>query len=757
MRFRLFICLMGGLLLPTTGRALLVSDLPGTFQAMTEAGNTLNNWKESVNQASAIQKTVSAVGTAKNGISNTMNSIKDFKERAEHYKEQVAQAKEDIERYKQQAAQAKEDIKEAADTIKNADEIGKNWANGAINSAKDTANGAINSAKGTIDSAKDTVGIKNTDDSGREAESKFDKPNENDFAADGGGSSGTRAAAADIVDTPSARPSRKAIGRGPLSSVSSVSGGKAISAGGPVTLSSGGMVQGATSAAPVSAAGTVRQAVTTQAVDMIDAPRSPAEAIPVMRMPEAEQDVKTLKSAAEIEEVSGVRANSAEKLKTLTPPDQGLLLKTQDVLPAENVSASKTIKNGLHKADFEKAAKVEAGEIKLKENKKNLSAPLKVNARKTLPPAKQTDEQNIKQAIPQVEREKNIRPVRASFKTSAGYGQIKTSAPLAFAQMETNLKGGTAMGNIMIVPRNIFIRCQLDYEQAAEKDKFDKCLKKINDIRMSKISDETTKGMIDEAVDDLYNGYAEMLASGFLEAFEVYNDSVDFYFKQIHPNQEVNNQRAADVSEGWALAKDMNRLLDDRLNEMNKLFARQLLIKGFESYINFGIKTFADPINAKTPLNTNMYDKVIISSVLIDRCGISVTEPVIDEDCLKILAKDMNTDAEGTNFDNWNEERGLIINEYASAYNQVAAKILAETGNNIQKIADLTKTDLSDDSPLEEPDILKKITDNNAIANEVSAKILNALDLRGSSILLDNINKMLTELVPNIKTDNPAS
>lgn len=786
MRFRLFICFMGTLLLPATGNAFLVSDLPGTSQAMTEATNTMNNWKESISQTAAIQKTVSAVGTAKKGLSTAMNAIKDFQEKVEFYQAQVAEAQAYVQ-------STMNDVKGAVDTVQNADKIAKGLADRAVNSVKDTAMSTVNSVKGTVDSvkdsalsvkdqavgvgemAKDTAGIKDKNAGGSNSENETGETDDNNSVADNNGVVGTKAAASDIVDTPSARPSRTAIST-ESSAVAAVSGGRTISAGGSAAVSSGVAAQRtaaiasqavsvpALASAPASAGGTMMQAavapqaakaqVAAQTLNKAEVAQPVAEELSSVQMQKTKETAETLKEAApEAVYISGVQAETAEKSETLAPVENRPALKTRGGLVPENAAVRQNIRE-IQKTTLEKAVKADTVKKELKQDIKTVPAQLKTNVQNLK--TQKIDNRQLKQIAPQIEKEKSARPARASFKTSSGYGQIKTSTPLAFAQMGMSLKGGTAMGNIMIVPRDIFGRCRLDYEQAAEKGKYDECLKKINDVRMSEVSEEVTKGMIDDATEDLYNGYAEMLASGFLEAFEVYNDSVDFYYKQIHPNQEVNAQRIADVSEGWALSKDMNSLLDGRLNELNKLWGRQLLTKGFESYISSGVRTNEDTSDRKVPLNTNMYGKVIISSVLVDRCRVSVTNPEISEDCLKTLATDLKTNAADTDYGSWQEERGLIINEYASAYNERAAKALAAVGDNFQNIADLTGMDLSGAANPMEPDVLDKITDNNAIANQAAAKILDALDLRASAIMLDSINRMLTELVPAVNTDGAA-
>lgn len=784
MRFRLFICFMGTLLLPATGNALLVTDWPGTSKAITEATNTLNNWKESVTQAKAIQKTVSAVGTAKKGLTKAMNAIKDFQEQVEFYQAQIAEAQ----AYVQSTVN---DVKGAVDTVKNADKIAKGLADKTINSVKDTAMSTVNSVKGTVDSvknqavgigetAKETAGIKDKNTGSSASGTTAGSENEAGKTADNNGVAGAKAAASDIVDTPSARPSRTTISTESSSAVAAVSGGRTVSAGGSAPVSSGRAAQRtaavasqavsvpALASAPVSSGGAAQRtaavapqaakaqaSTAAQTLNKEELAQPVAEELSSVQMQKTRETDENLKGLApEAVRISGVQAEPVEKSETLAPLENGPASKTQEDLLPENAVVRQNIRGtrSLQRTTLEKAVKADTVKKEVKQDIKTVPAQLKTNVQNLK--TQKIDNRRLKQIAPQIEKEKSVRPARASFKTSSGYGQIKTSTSLAFAQV--SLKGGTAMGNIMIVPRNIFGRCRLDHEQAAKKGKYDECLKKINDIRMSEVSEEVTKGMIDEATEDLYNGYAEMLASGFWEALEVYNDSVDFYYKQIHPNQEVNAQRIADVSEGWALSKDMNNLLDGRLNELNKLWGRQLLTKGFESYISSGVRTSEDTSDRKAPLNTNMYGKVIISSVLVDRCGVSVTNPEISEDCLKTLAADLKTNAEDTDYGSWQEERGLIINEYASAYNERAAKALAAVGNNFQNIADLTEMDLSGATDVFEPDMLKKITDNNAIANQAAAKILDALDLRASAIMLDSINRMLTELVPAVNTNDAA-
>ena len=54
------------------------------------------------------------------------------------------------------------------------------------------------------------------------------------------------------------------------------------------------------------------------------------------------------------------------------------------------------------------------------------------------------------------------------------------------------------------------------------------CLKKINDVVVSEVSEETPKGMIDDYARDIYNGYVEYLTATYFEALETYNDSLTF-------------------------------------------------------------------------------------------------------------------------------------------------------------------------------------------------------------------------------------
>ena len=182
-------------------------------------------------------------------------------------------------------------------------------------------------------------------------------------------------------------------------------------------------------------------------------------------------------------------------------------------------------------------------------------------------------------------------PTRTTFKTSSGYGMIRSVYPLAFAKLSLDIsgpKGGITENDVLIVPDSVSMFCDLDYEEASEEGAYDKCLRQINDITLSKVTEEVTKEDIDNARRDISNGQVEYMAAAYFEALDIYNESMTFKNNVVDPivTADIN-----DVQTAWIYVKEMNQALGTRINNLNRLWARNLGIETYFLYTQEGLKT----------------------------------------------------------------------------------------------------------------------------------------------------------------------
>lgn len=567
MKSRLLMILLGILLVPAYSNAIVpTADVPGTTQAATEVGNTANNVQESATQVSQYQKTMAAMGTAKKSVSDYITKQKEKlqkkMEKLQKYKEQVEEYKAKAEAYKAEAeakiAEAKEYKAQIEDGIEQAKEY-KAQAEDAIDTAKNAgaiakgmASAATDKVSGVVDSAKAKAGIENNSNTDNEASADVaDEP-----------ASVKTASQANIVDTPVVAPTRRPIATSePAVSSGSLSGGAAVNS----TVSGSMAVSGSSPAALVnndtgslSAAGTAVDSLTGQSAEVV-APAALDAAPVVAKLSTAEAEAK---AAGNLE-------------------DAGKLLKKAEEYEAKAAEAEE-------KYD-EKTAKYETQAAqKIKKEIDKTNAALKKETGQTMEEydtMKNLQEFKEKVAVPQTSR-----PTRASFKTSFGYGKIHTSYPLAFASLGS-MKSGTTEDGVLIVPESLSMYCKLDYEKAAEKGAMDKCLKQVNAIARSEITDDISKKDIDDAYKDLHNGLVEYLTAAYFEAMDVYNESLTFKNKKVDP---VLTAEAPDVQSAWIYAKEMNQILGTRINALNKLWSRSLGVKTYLSYASEGLRASED-------------------------------------------------------------------------------------------------------------------------------------------------------------------
>ncbi|MBR1948639.1 MAG: hypothetical protein IKA30_02470, partial [Alphaproteobacteria bacterium] len=172
-------------------------------------------------------------------------------------------------------------------------------------------------------------------------------------------------------------------------------------------------------------------------------------------------------------------------------------------------------------------------------------------------------------------------PKRVQFKSSFGYGHLQKNYKLSFASLSGGTKTGDTPEGMMVIPESVAMYCELDYESAVEKGKLDECLRKLNTISTSMVTEERAKKEIDDATKDVNNGYVEYLTATYFEALETYNDSLTFKGNELDP---VMTTKTSDIDASWRIAKEMHLVLGERVNKLRKLWARVLGMKMYSKY-----------------------------------------------------------------------------------------------------------------------------------------------------------------------------
>lgn len=580
MKSRFLMFLLGMLAIPAVVRAQIPTlDIPGTIQAATEVGNTLNNVKESITQVEQYQKTMSAIGTAKKTvtefITNQKEKLQEKMEKIQEYKERVEEYKVKAEAYKAEIEdrvnQAKEKIDEVKDTVDEArDKINevKDQAEsikGQVSDVIDAAKSKVASAKEQMDEAcadpeseactqateaytelenaqaemedacsdPESEACKQVTEAYNQAVTALDaKEQAKNSAVASAQAIATAGTAAEIVDTPVAQPSRQLIAGIVSSTAETTSGIEATAASAQAgTAATAQKVQSAAQA--VEAAGSTK-AVSSAAVGSAAVKTDAA--------------VATTTSPAKATAVTAIpaRTGTAAAVKTVSPQTMPLKAATEAVS-----AAGQSVKQDAN------------------------------TAVESIVPTKSLN------AAPAVQR-----PTRATFKTSFGYGRIRQVYPLAFASLSLDIgesQGGVTANNVLVVPEAVSLECDnLNFEDAAEDGNMDKCLRQLNDKALSKVSDETSKTEIVDAEKALNNGLAEYMAAAYFEAMNIYNESITFKNNVIDP---AITAEVPDVQTAWKYSLDVSTSMGTRINALSRMWARSLTMKTYKLYQEKGLRT----------------------------------------------------------------------------------------------------------------------------------------------------------------------
>ena len=555
MKSRFLMLLLGMLLVPAISRAQIpTADIPGTIQAATEVGNTLNNVKESITQVEQYQKTMSAIGTAKKTVSEfianqkeklqeKMEKIQEYKERVEEYKAKAEAYKAEIEDRVNQAKEKIDEAKDKVNEVKEQAEDIKNQVTSTIDGAKDKLNevkdqaesikgevtSAISAAKDKVAGAKEQMdeacadpeseACKQATEAYNQAVTALDAKEQTENSAVASAQAAAAAGmAAEIVDTPVTQPSRQ-----PIAGTVAAIAEKAKMTSAATDVSETSAQTAASSTAQHEAVSAAEAAV---AADMASKADSAAE--------------KTTATSA----ISAVKAALTQAAESAA--------KTKDVSAvSQDVSAS------------EQAVKQDANTAV---EAVSPTAPLK--------------------AAPAVQR-----PTRATFKTSSGYGFAHQTFPLAFASLSLDIgesQGGVTANNVLVVPESISLECNLNFEDAAEDGQMDACLRSINTKALSRVSEDVSKVEIEDAEKALTNGLAEYMAAAYFEAMNIYNESITFKNNVIDP---AITAEVPDVQTAWKYALDVSTSMGTRINDLSRLWSRSLATEAYRMYKEKGLQT----------------------------------------------------------------------------------------------------------------------------------------------------------------------
>ena len=596
MRSRFLMLLLGMLLVPAVSRAQIpTADIPGTIQAATEVGNTLNNVKESITQVEQYQKTMSAIGTAKKTVTEfitdqkeklqeKMEKIQEYKERVEEYKAKAEAYKAEIE---ERVNQAKEKIDEVKDTVNEVKDT-VNEAKDKINEVKDQAESIKGQVTGAISAAKDKVaGAKEQmDEACTDPESEACKQATEAYTE-------LESAQAEIESACSDPESEACLQAAGVYNQADVAVGAANQVVSAVNAQAGESV--VSSAQATAAVGTAAGIVDALVVKPSRQPITGA----VAAASAAKASVVKAASAQPLESAATAKAVSAvSQAKAVSTAAKAVSAQTAPLKAVSAVSQAKAVGTAA-KAISAQTAPLKA--VSAVSQAKAVGTAAKAVSAQTAP-LKAVSGQNIKQdantaveavsppaplkAAPAVQR-----PTRATFKTSSGYGFAHQTFPLAFASLSLDIgesQGGVTANNVLVVPESISLECNLNFEDAAEDGQMDACLRSINTKALSRVSEDVSKVEIEDAEKALTNGLAEYMAAAYFEAMNIYNESITFKNNVIDP---AITAEVPDVQTAWKYALDVSTSMGTRINDLSRLWSRSLATEAYRLYKEKGLQT----------------------------------------------------------------------------------------------------------------------------------------------------------------------
>ena len=574
MRSRFLMLLLGMLLVPAVSRAQIpTADIPGTIQAATEVGNTLNNVKESITQVEQYQKTMSAIGTAKKTVTEfitdqkeklqeKMEKIQEYKERVEEYKAKAEAYKAEIEDRVNKAKEKIDEVKDTVNEVKDTVTSTVDEAKDKINEVKDQAESIKGQVTGAISAAKDKVaGAKEQmDEACTDPESEACKQATEAYTE-------LESAQAEIESACSDPESEACLQAAGVYNQADVAVGAANQVVSAVNAQAGGSV--VSSAQATAAVGTAAGIVDALVVKPSRQPITGA----VAAASAAKASVVKAASAQPLESAATAKAVSAvSQAKAVSTAAKAVSAQTAPLKAVSAVSQAKAVGT---------AAKAVSAQ----------TAPLKAVSGQNIKQDANTAVEAVSPTAPLKAAPAVQRPTRATFKTSSGYGFAHQTFPLAFASLSLDIgesQGGVTANNVLVVPESISLECNLNFEDAAEDGQMDACLRSINTKALSRVSEDVSKVEIEDAEKALTNGLAEYMAAAYFEAMNIYNESITFKNNVIDP---AITAEVPDVQTAWKYALDVSTSMGTRINDLSRLWSRSLATEAYRLYKEKGLQT----------------------------------------------------------------------------------------------------------------------------------------------------------------------
>ncbi len=256
-------------------------------------------------------------------------------------------------------------------------------------------------------------------------------------------------------------------------------------------------------------------------------------------------------------------------------------------------------------AEKEAQNKVRQEKISEKEAAANVSIPQKITRKAFAADVKTTKvEPTVSKVVPAAEKistnEKTIKKdsggktisseqkqslqKKSSAKTSFGYGFVGESYTFGFAKAE--IKTNQTENNMLVLPSQMSMLCDLGYEESIKNGAFKKCIMEHKKQLSSQgedgeVNEDFTLAKRDVAERNILNGKAEYYAAGFLEAMKIQNESVYFKKNKIdHISSTFND----DIDNEWQKNREAYYELNRQFAVMQSMQARRVVNKIFENY-----------------------------------------------------------------------------------------------------------------------------------------------------------------------------
>ena len=656
MKSRFFMLLLGVLAIPAVVRAQIPTlDIPGTIQAATEVGNTLNNVKESITQVEQYQKTMSAIGTAKKTVTEfitnqkeklqeKMEKIQEYKERVEEYKVKAEAYKAEIEDRVNQAKEKIDEVKDTVNEVKDTVTSTVDEAKDKINEVKDQAESikgqvsdVIDAAKSKVASAKEqmdeacadpeseactqaTEAYTELENAQAEMESACSDP-ESEACMQ---ATGVYNRADVAVGTANQDASTVNVQTGELNVASTqttaTAGMAAEIVDTPVAQPSRQPIAGIVSSTAEATSGIEATAVSAQAGTAAAAQKvqSAAQAVEAAGSTKAVSSAAVGSAAVKTDatvatKVSPVKATAVTAQTSTAATAQKVQSAAQAVEAAGSTKAVSSAAAGSTavKTDATVATKVSPAKATAATAipaRTGTAAAVKTVSSQTVPLKAATEAvsvsgQSIKQdantAVESIVPTKSLnaaptvqRPTRATFKTSFGYGRIRQVYPLAFASLSLDI--GESQGGV--TANNVLVVPEAVSLECDNLNFEDAAEDGNMDKCLRQLNDKALSKVSNETSKTEIVDAEKALNNGLAEYMAAaYFEAMNIYNESITFKNNVIDPaitaEVPDVQTAWKYSLDVSTSMGTRINALSRMWARSLTMKTYKLYQEKGLRT----------------------------------------------------------------------------------------------------------------------------------------------------------------------